>query len=131
MRTLKSKKIKIIGAGLFGCCTAIELSKVGMDVTLVEKEIAKFPDAITERGKRHVEHLGKMAENGLRTMVLFVVQRHDATSFQPQWERDPKFGFALFEAWKKGLNVRVIHMKMTPNKIHYLGELPFKLKPES
>jgi len=100
-------------------------------VTLVENEIAKFPDAITERGKRHVEHLGEMAEKGFRTMVLFVVQRHDATLFQPQWVRDPKFGSALFEAWEKGLNVRVIHMKMTPNKIHYLGELPSKLKPES
>ena len=98
-------------------------------VTLVEKEIAKFPDAITERGKRHVEHLGEMAELGLHTMVLFVVQRDDATSFQPQWERDPKFGSTLFAAWEKGLDVRVIHMKMTLNKIHYLGELPFKLKP--
>ena len=98
---------------------------------MVEKEIAKFPDAITERGKRHVEHLGEMAKKGLHTMVLFVVQRHDATLFQPQWKRDPKFGFALFEAWKKGMHVRVIHMKMTPQKIHYLGELPFKLKPES
>jgi len=100
-------------------------------VTLVENKIAKFPDAITERGKRHVEHLGEMAEKGLRTMVLFVVQRHDAILFQPQWERDSKFGSALFEAWQKGLDVRVIHMKMTLNKIHYLGELPFKLKPES
>ena len=100
-------------------------------VTLVENKIAKFPDAITERGKSHVEHLGNMTENGLRTMVLFVVQRHDATLFQPQWERDPKFGFALYEAWQKGLDVRVINMKMTPNIIHYLGELPFKLKPKS
>ena len=100
-------------------------------VTLVENKIAKFPDAITERGKRHVEHLGDIAEKGLRTMVLFVVQRHDAILFQPQWERDPKFGSALFEAWQKGLDVRVIHMKMTHNKIYYLGELPFKLKPES
>ena len=75
-----------------------------------------------------MEHLGEMAEKGFRTMVLFVVQRHDATLFQPQWERDPKFGFALFEAWQKGLDVRVIHMKMTLNKIHYLGELPYKLK---
>ena len=100
-------------------------------VTLVEKEIAKFPDAITERGKRHVEHLGEMVGKGLRTMVLFVVQRHDAKLFQPQWERDPKFGVALFEAWQKGLDVRVIHMKMTTSKIHYLGELPSKLKQKS
>ena len=100
-------------------------------VTLVENEIAQFPDAVTERGKRHVEHLGRMAEEGICTMVLFVVQRNDAKLFKPKWERDMKFGFALYEAWQKGLNVRVIHMKMTPNNIHYLGELPYKLKPES
>ena len=34
---MDSNKILIIGAGLFGCSTAIELKKAGMDVTLVEK----------------------------------------------------------------------------------------------
>ena len=100
-------------------------------VTLVEKGIAKFPDAVTERGKKHVEHLGAMAEKGICTMVLFVVQRPDAKLFQPQWERDPKFGFSLHKAWQKGLEVRVIHMKMTPNNLLYLGELPFNLNPKS
>ena len=100
-------------------------------VTLVENEIAKFPDAVTDRGRRHVEHLGKMAEEGISTMVLFVVQRNDAKLFQPQWERDPKFSFALYHAWQKGLNVRVICMKMTLNNIHYLGEIPFELNPKS
>ena len=100
-------------------------------VTLVEDNIAKFPDAITDRGRKHVETLGKMAERRIATMVLFVVQRHDAKLFQPQWKRDPKFSFALYEAWQKGLDVRVIHMKMTPNYIHYLGEIPYKLNPKS
>ena len=100
-------------------------------VTLVEKGIAKFPDAVTERGKNHVEHLGEMAKKGIRALVLFAVQRPDANLFQPQWERDPKFGFALYKAWQKGLEVRVIHMKMTPNNLYYLGELPFNLNPES
>lgn len=31
------KKIKIIGAGLFGCCIAYELYKEGYDVTVIEK----------------------------------------------------------------------------------------------
>ena len=31
------KKIKVIGAGLFGCCTAYELNKEGYDVTIIEK----------------------------------------------------------------------------------------------
>jgi hypothetical protein len=41
----------------------------------VEDDVAKFPDAITERGRSHVEHLGEMALEGIRTMVLFVVQK--------------------------------------------------------
>ena len=96
-------------------------------VTLVENGIAKFPDAVTERGRRHVQHLGEMASQGLQTMVLFVVQRPDEKSFQPQWERDPKFGSALLNAWKKGLHIKVIRMKMTPCSIHYLGEIPFQI----
>ncbi len=100
-------------------------------VTLVENEIAKFPDAITERGRSHVKHLGEMALDGIRTMVLFVVQRHDSIIFQPQWERDPKFGFELYKSFQNGLEVRVIHLKMTKNELQYLGELPAKLNPES
>ncbi len=100
-------------------------------VTLVENAIAKFPDAVTDRGRRHVELLGSMAEEGMSTMVLFVIQRHDAKLFQPQWKIDPKFSHALYNAWKKGLVVRVIHMKMTLDNIHYLGEIPFELNPQS
>ena len=100
-------------------------------VTLVEKGIAKFPDAVTERGLRHVRHLAKLAAEGLNVMILFVVQRPDAECFQPQWERDPAFGSALFEAWQKGLQVRVIKMKMTTDSLYYLGEIPYQLNPGS
>ena len=98
-------------------------------VTLVEKGIAKFPDAVTERGRRHIRHLAELAAEGLDVMVLFVVQRPDAEYFQPQWERDPKFSSALFEAWQNGLQVRVIKMKMTTDALFYLGEIPYQLNP--
>ena len=100
-------------------------------VTLIENEIAKFPDAITERGKNHVKCLGEMALDGIQTMVLFVVQRYDSIIFQPQWERDPKFSFELNKSVQNGMELRAIHLKMTKNKLQYLGELPTKLKPES
>ena len=101
----------------------------GKSVTLVEKGIAKFPDAVTERGRRHVRHLAKLSAEGLDVMVLFVVQRPDAECFQPHWERDPAFGNALFEAWQNGLQVRVIKMKMTMDAFFYLGEIPYQLNP--
>ena len=98
-------------------------------VTLVEKGIAKFPDAVTERGRRHVNHLAELAAEGLDVMVLFVVQRSDAECFQPQWERDPAFSSALLEAWQMGLQIHVIKMKMTKGSLLYLGEIPYQLNP--
>ena len=100
-------------------------------VTLVEKEIAKFPDAVTKRGRKHIQHLSEIATENLEVMVLFVVQRSDAECFQPQWERDPEFSNALFKAWKTGLQVRVIKMEMTTNAIYYLGEIPYQLNQKS
>ena len=100
-------------------------------VTLVENGIAKFPDAVTERGRRHVNHLGEMAAKGLNTMVLFVIQRHDAERFQPQWDRDPQFGLALYNAWLKGLKVNVIQMKMSRKKLSFIGSVPTELNPPS
>jgi sugar fermentation stimulation protein A len=96
-------------------------------VTLVENTIAKFPDAITERGKRHVEHLSNLNSQNLKTMVLFVIQRPDADSFAPQWERDPKFSNALLKASKNGVCIKSIKMKMTPKSLIYMGEVPHKL----
>ena len=97
-------------------------------VTLVENGVAKFPDAVTERGKRHVEHLAKMTKDGVECMVLFVVQRPDAKIFQPQWERDPQFSEALLKAYNDGIKVKVIQAEMQKTKMVYFGELPFTLK---
>jgi len=97
-------------------------------VTLVENGIAKFPDSVTERGKRHVESLTEMTKDGIDCMVLFVVQRSDAKIFKPQWERDPKFAKALQKAYYNGVNIKVIQSQIKKNKIVYCGELPFQIK---
>ncbi|GIS72281.1 MAG: hypothetical protein CM1200mP10_18580 [Candidatus Neomarinimicrobiota bacterium] len=49
--------------------------------TYVENGIAEFPDAVTDRGKRHVQSLQALVETGFQAGVLFVVQRSDADSF--------------------------------------------------
>ena len=108
----KNKKIKIIEV---------------KSVTLVEDGIAKFPDAITDRGKKHLLHLMQMATNGLDVMIIFVVQRPDAKSFQPEWERDPEFSKTLLKYAQNGLPIHIIKMKMTKNNLQYLGEIPYQL----
>ena len=96
-------------------------------VTLVEDGIAKFPDAITDRGKKHLLHLIQMASNGLDVMIIFVVQRPDAKSFQPEWGRDPEFSKTLLKYAQNRLPIHVIKMKIKKNGIQYLGEIPYQL----
>lgn len=64
-----------------------------------------FPDAPTERGTRHVLELAKALNEGFRAAVLFIVQRGDAKVFTSNDETDPKFGRALREAVKEGVEV--------------------------
>ncbi len=73
--------------------------------TLVKDGVALFPDAETERGKRHLRDLVKAKKEGYRACVLFVVQRTDANLFAPNDETDPEFGRVLREAVFKGVQV--------------------------
>ncbi len=73
--------------------------------TLVENGHAKFPDAPTERGKRHLDELIKAKIKGLNSAVLFIIPREDAEIFSPNWEMDPQFSQALHQAQEQGVHV--------------------------
>ena len=96
-------------------------------VTFVENGVARFPDAVTERGTRHALSLAEMSREGVRTGILFVCQRPDASLFRPMWKRDPKFAEALLEAEDAGVQVNVITAKMAPEAISYHKEIPYDL----
>jgi sugar fermentation stimulation protein A len=96
-------------------------------VTLVEDGVAMFPDAVTERGTRHMTALSELVKSGNDAGVLFVCQRSDVNSFRPQCERDPKFAESLKSAEKTGVRIHVIKAKVTPESIKYMGEIPYNL----
>ena len=73
--------------------------------TLVEDGLAKFPDAPTLRGKKHVEELIKAKRDGLNASVLFLITCEDAKSFSPNFNMDPDFSNALEKANHEGVNV--------------------------
>lgn len=75
-------------------------------VTLVEGGIALFPDAPTERGRRHLHELMALRRlHGDRVAVAFVIQRPDAAAFAPHPTADPLFAAALREAIGAGVEV--------------------------
>ncbi|BDZ70217.1 DNA/RNA nuclease SfsA [Methanobacterium petrolearium] len=69
--------------------------------TLVEEGHAKFPDAPTIRGKRHLEELIKAKNQGMDSAVLFLIPRDDPQIFSPNWEMDPEFSGTLEQAKKQ------------------------------
>jgi len=71
--------------------------------TLVVDGTARFPDAITERGRRHVSELAELVKMGQRAAVCFVIQRPDANALRPEWDRDPAFATALKAAAEAGV----------------------------
>jgi sugar fermentation stimulation protein A len=66
-------------------------------VTLVEHGLAMFPDATTDRGRRHVEELMDLSRMGHKTSVLFIVQGN-ANRFLPDLHNDLEFARTLREA---------------------------------
>ncbi len=73
--------------------------------TLVEDGLARFPDAPTSRGKRHVEELIKSKKEGFNASILFLIPSEDAELFSPNYQMDPDFSNALQDANDIGVNV--------------------------
>jgi len=59
--------------------------------TLFSKTGAMFPDAITERGRKHLLHLKELQNEGYHTGVLFLVQWDKAQWFLPDYHTDLEF----------------------------------------
>lgn len=75
-------------------------------VTLVQDDVALFPDAITARGARHVRELTEVAgRDGWEAAILFVLQRSDARRIHAARAIDPDFADALAGAKDAGVRV--------------------------
>ncbi len=73
------------------------------NVTMVEDQIACFPDAITERGQKHLRELMSLAETGARVALFFLIQRPDGNCFGPADVVDPVYADLFYEALEKGV----------------------------
>ena len=96
-------------------------------VTLVQDGVARFPDAPTERGRRHVSTLVRAVEEGHRAAAVFVIQRGDARALSPYDAHDPLFGEALRVAVAAGVEAYAFTCSVTQESIAIAGEVPVLL----
>lgn len=97
------------------------------NVSLKDGEYARFPDSVSARGKKHLETLIKVKENGYRAVMLYIIQRTDVSIFAPADDIDPEYGKALRKAYKAGVEIISYQVKVNPERVELLKEIPFKL----
>jgi sugar fermentation stimulation protein A len=96
-------------------------------VTMEDSGVALFPDAVTSRGKRHMETLATLHREGARAAVLFIVQRVDCDSMAPADAIDPEYGEALRQAVRHGVEAVAIRVRVTARGIHLERQIPVLL----
>lgn len=74
-------------------------------VTLEENSIARFPDAPTERGVKHIKELCSCIQDGYEAYIIFVIQLKGVTKFEPNIHTQPEFQKVLIEARQQGVHI--------------------------
>jgi sugar fermentation stimulation protein A len=87
------------------------------NVTLAVDGVAAFPDAVSERGTKHLRELIRLRRKGHRAAVVFVIQRQDCDAFRPADEIDSEYGRWLRRAIKAGVEALPYRAKVTPKGI--------------
>lgn len=75
------------------------------NVTLAEGTVAAFPDAVTERGTKHLHELIEVVAEGQRGVLFFHVGRGDVDRVRPADEIDPVYGRTLRQAAAAGVEI--------------------------
>lgn len=93
--------------------------------SLSEEGLAKFPDAPTTRGLKHLNSLMEIKNSGERAGILLLVFS-EAKAFMPKADTDPKFAKAFYEALSLGVEIHPLMVRFDPDtgEMVYHGEIP-------
>ncbi len=95
-----------------GRCCYVEVK----NVTLLSGDgCYAFPDAVTERGRKHLLDLVEVVKAGHRAAMLYIIARSDGTSFRCAHEIDPQYAAALKSAIASGIEVYVWQAAIAPD----------------
>jgi sugar fermentation stimulation protein A len=91
------------------------------NVTLMEETAGKkqvmFPDAVTERGQKHLKNMMELMNQGHKCELVFFVQRDDGDFFKVASHIDFEYATLLKEAQSKGMTITPLKMAVCENQI--------------
>ncbi len=97
------------------------------NATLVENNIALFPDAVTTRGQKHLRDLIEIKKMGFGAAMLYVINREDANTFKPAELVDPVYAKLLREAHMSGVQIIAYACKLSNKEISISHKVDIKL----
>lgn len=109
---------------IYGECGTQKVLMEVKGVTLCVSGEARFPDAPTERGLKHVRELTVSVSEGYEAYVLFLIQMKGVNAFRPNDATMPDFGQALALAEKQGVHVLAYDCVVTPDSIRLDRAIP-------
>ena len=100
------------------------------NVTLVEKGVAAFPDAVSMRGQKHLRELMAAVAEGDRAVLCFCIQRHDVYQFRPADHIDGLYGQLLREVHARGVDVLALKAQPDVEGIILTERVPVMLNQD-
>jgi sugar fermentation stimulation protein A len=100
-------EVRVMGSRLDACLErdGQRLWVEAKNVTLVEDEVACFPDAVSIRARRHLTELMALAAQGDLAACFYLVQRPDGRCFGPADFIDPDFADVFRQARRAGVRM--------------------------
>lgn len=87
------------------------------NVTLCEGDLAQFPDAVTERGQKHLRELMRLVGEGHTAEVVFTVQHEAAERFSPAVDIDPDYATLYEEAATQGVRMTPLKVRLSRTEV--------------
>ena len=98
-------------------------------VSLFIGDYGYYPDAPTERGRKHILTLMRALNEGYHSYILFLSMSR-AKAIRINWEIDPKFGEAFIRAIKSGVKALAVAIKFNLREIYFDGIIPIDIQKE-
>lgn len=96
-------------------------------VTLEEDGVARFPDAPTLRGVKHLRGLTRAVAEGYDAWAVFIIQMQGVRWFEPNWDTQPAFGEALRQARDGGVRLLALDCAVTETSLAVRAPVEIRL----
>jgi sugar fermentation stimulation protein A len=97
------------------------------NVTLLDADRVRFPDAVSERARRHLELLAALVAGGQRGVMVFAVNRPEGAALSPARAVDPAYAQTLSRVCAAGVEALALRIVHTHEEMVASGPMPVDL----